>query len=564
MTVWFGENATAGKSATKKNTLIASLWLLFFILVSCGGSGGNGDEESQEEVFPPVVFTADKDTNGTTELYASFDDGNEIIKLSETMVAGGNVASFEVSPDGIWVAYVADQDTNNLFELYVVPVDKASNESAVKVSVDLAGSGIKENIAGSGNYRFAWAPDSSRVAYIADAAEPANETELVDFFELFSSSFDGQEKDLISDLVDENSDVQDFQWEPLSTLIAYVADQDTLTQNDLYVAPADGSGSTVKISDLVPDAEGIREVPDRSGEYAFAWAPDSSRLAYIADQLVEDKFELFTSTSAGIFNLLISGPFGSDRDVEEFEWAPDSQTVAYTANQTSDQALDLYSAPPDSSSSSQKNSTGVGTDQVVLSFKWAPDSSRIAFVSDKGNTGFFKLHSVQPVNNFDIEISGGVAASSEVIDFKWSPNSEVIAFLGLDQDTELFTTFPDRLSSLNIRSLGIGGDVFEFRWAPNSSRIAYTADHDTTDVRELFSSTPDNRTTDQVSGELVSGGDVREFRWALDSSALGYTADQDTNDEIELYASQPNGDKNTKLSGDLVDNGDVFRFEWVP
>ena len=563
MTAWFRENATAGKAATKKNTLIVSLWLLFFILVSCGGSGGTGDEESQEEVFPPVVFTADKDSNGTTELYASFDDGTEIIKLSETMVAGGNVASFEVSPDGIWVAYVADQDTNNLFELYVVPVDKAPSESAVKVSVPLAGNGVRENPAGSGLYSYAWAPDSSRVAYIADADDPI--VQIVDFFELFSSTPDGLEKRLISALVDPSSDVEDFQWEPLSTLIAYVADQEEIGVFELFISPSNSNIDNVRVSEDMA-GDGIKENPIGSGEYAFAWAPDSSRIAYLADQFVLEKFELFSSTPDGddANNLLISGPFGADRDVEEFKWAPDSLLIAYTANQISFDAIDLFSARPNASASSQIHSSGVGFNQAVLSFSWAPDSKRIAYISDKGVTGFLRLYSVQLVNNNDIEISGSIPSTSNVIEFEWSPNSLLIAFLVLDQDVELYTTFSDSGSSIKIRGLGIGGDVFEFRWAPNSSRIAYTADHDTTNVRELFSSTPDNRTTDQVSGELVSGGDVREFRWAQDSSALGYTADQDTNDEIELYASRPNGDKNTNLSGDLVDNGDVFRFEWVP
>ena len=83
---------------------------LVFALVSCSGSGGGEEENTMTSNFPPVVFSADKDSDGTVELYASFSDGTEIIKLSGTMVAGGNVVDFKVSPDGIYVAYVADQD----------------------------------------------------------------------------------------------------------------------------------------------------------------------------------------------------------------------------------------------------------------------------------------------------------------------------------------------------------------------------------------------------------------------------------------------------------------------
>jgi len=38
--------------------------------------------------------------NGINELFAAFDDGSGIIKLSGTMTPGGNVTAFVVSPDG--------------------------------------------------------------------------------------------------------------------------------------------------------------------------------------------------------------------------------------------------------------------------------------------------------------------------------------------------------------------------------------------------------------------------------------------------------------------------------
>lgn len=558
---WFRETATASKVASKKSAVSISLLLLSFFFLSCGGSGGNGAGGISGTVnFPPVVFLADKDNDGTVELFASFDDGTDIIKLSDDLVTGGNVVDFKVSPNGILVAYVADQDSNDLFELYVVPVDKASDESALKVSVPLKGSGIKETAPGSGEYFFAWAPDSSRVAYIADADDL-----VADLFELFSSRPDGKEKDLVSDLVDPTSDVKDFQWEPNSTLIAYVADQDTVGKLELYVSPSDSNNPNRKVSGIIMVGNGIIEKPIGSGEYDFAWAPDSSRIAYIADQDVLDKFELFSSTPNGASNLRISGPFGDGRDVEEFEWAPDSQRIAYRANQNLADAIDLFSAPPNVSTTSLQNSTGMSPGQEVSAFKWAPDSSRIAFTSDREAAEFFRLFTVQPINNSNILISGGLLPSSDVTEFEWSRDSSLIAYIVEAQNFELYTTFPaSRSSTQIIGGLVIDGDVFEFEWAPNSSRVAYTADHDTNDVIELFSSTPDNSVTDKVSGSMVSGGDVGEFNWAPDSSGVGYIADQDINNVDELYASKPNGNDNTRLSGDLVGGGDVARFEWVP
>jgi hypothetical protein len=77
---------------------------------SYGGCSDSDSESSSNALrFPPVVFSADKDTAGTIELFAAFNDGNNIIKLSGAMAAGGNVVEFKISPSGLLVAYLADQ-----------------------------------------------------------------------------------------------------------------------------------------------------------------------------------------------------------------------------------------------------------------------------------------------------------------------------------------------------------------------------------------------------------------------------------------------------------------------
>ena len=571
---WFREYAAPGNLSSKKTMVLISLWLLSLFVLSCDGSGSENDRAGagaarQRSIYPPVVFMADKDTNNTVELYASFEDGAYIIKLSEKMADGGNVVDFKISPSGFWVAYVADQDTDELFELYVVPVDKLSNESAVKVSVEIEGSGIKEIRAGSMQYFFAWAPNSSRVAYIADAKK--------DVYELFTATPSGKQKKLISELVDSDSDVEDFEWEPKSELLAYVADQDRDDVFELYTAEADRDfrRSTIKISRAMA-GRGVRESYAAAGRYAFGWAPDSSWIAYIADQLIPDKFELFTATPDGNLNGRISRARSDNQDVREFSWAPNSVRVAYTANHNVSDRIDLFtglksSSGLNSSGSPRLLSTGLGPGQQVAVFKWAPDSVRIAFTSDRNRTGFFRLFTVQPVNANNILVSTGLPSLSDVIDFKWQTkllsNSEVLLAYQVDAlELELYTYIPasSRNTRIKDRRFVQGGDVFDFEWAPDNSRIAYTADFGEDDVSELFSSLANNRETFRVSGELTNGGGVLLFKWAPDTSGVGYIADQDFNNVYELFASQPKGEYNILLSGELVDGGDVTRFDWVP
>ena len=572
MSDWLRINGTKINIALRNVAVLIGLWALFLVFSACnggggaGGAGGGASLRSETAIFPPVVFTADKNTDETVELFASFDDGAEIIQLSDELVDGGDVVEFKISPDGIFVAYVADQDENNLFELYVVAVDKATDEAAVKVSVPLAGRGIRETAPGSGRYFFEWAADSSRVAYIADAAEIAPAPEIVALFELFSSTPDGETKDVVSDLLRTDSDVLDFEWEPDSNQIAYVADQDTDDKFELYVALADGTIPSRVVSGRPMVGNGIREVFPGTGQYAFAWAPNSSRLGYIADQDIAGKFELFTSTPNGRSNPKVSKLPAGPRNVANFKWAPNSQRIAYTANQNIANAIDLFATLPVVGTTPVILSSGLSTGGEVSDFRWAPNSSRLAFVADKSGGAFFQLYSVQPVNNNDILISEGLADTSDVTVFKWSPNSSRIAYSVDAANFELFTTAPDQRNSTRIRGslAAVDSDVFDFDWSPNSSRVAYTADFIVSNVIELFSSTFNNSDTDRVSGSLTAGGDVSKFKWAFDNSGVGYIADQDTEDVDELYASRPNGTDNTLLSGDLVSGGDVLEFDWVP
>ena len=546
---------------------IFGLLLASMLIIACDGSGDDDDGRQQgSSIFPPAVFNADKDVNVIDELFVAFKDGAEIIKLSDPLVTKGNVVAFRISPDGIFVAYVADQDTAGLFELYVVPVDKTTDETAVKVSGKMAGNGILQ--LPSGEYVFAWAPDSSRIAYVADQNR-------LRVFELFTSTPDGIENDIVSNLPDPDPltnpdpDVENFKWEPNSTLIAYIADQDTDEVFELYVSPSDSNTPNVKVSGALLDGNGIKELaPVPSGEYAFAWAPDSSRLAFLADQLIDaiDEFELYTNLPDGTNNLRISGPQGNSSQVDDFAWAPNSRQIAYRANQNLITAIDLFTALPNVSSSFQQISSGLEPGQEVTTFKWSPDSTRIAFISDRASTGFFRLFTTSPNNSNNVLVSGSIVSTTDVTVFKWAPDSLRIAYVDmlLGGVFELFTTLRDVEPSSRITSSLVGDDEKDFAWAPNSSRIAYIADPNIVDEFELFSSTRDGDATNIVSGPLVTGGDVQEFKWAPDNSGIGYIADQDTDTVEELFASQPNGGNNSLLSGTIVSGGDVLSFDWVP
>ncbi len=561
---WLRENAISNRFSSKKTAVFISLWLLSFIFLSCDGSGSGGGAGGFETViYPPVVFMADKDIRRTVELYASFDDGTDIVKLSGPMVSGGNVVDFEVSPNGIWVAYVADQSTDEKFELYVVPIDKASDEAAIKVSgTPMAGNGIKETA--GGQYDFAWAPDSSRVAYLADQ-------DTADVIELYSNTPDGTSQTTIrlSVLPGTDRDVEEFAWSPKLDnfrLIAYRADQQTNDVIELWTTSPTNIASQ-KISSGVGFGSNVT---------SFRWAPDAQRIAYIADKTI-DRFELFTTIPNILNDVLISGSVADTSDVINFKWSPNSAQLAYLIRLVTPE-FELLTTPPAilasiSISNDLKNSN-------VSNYGWSADSLWLAFIADENTAFLYELYASDPVDvSTKRKVSGNLVGGGEVTAFKWAPTELLIAYAA-DQvpndKIELFTTNPPpgvnviRVSGEPSTGMAVEDD---FQWSVDSSLIAYRADQDTQNKIELYTTDPAGLENNKVSGTLPSGGGVDEFKWDDDDlgPSIGYMANQISVFVFELFASLPDGGENTRLSSDLVDengdpeaDGDVFAFEWVP
>ncbi len=65
-----------------------------------------------------VVYIADQDTDGVFELYRADPKTGAVTKLNELLTTGGDVSDFEIGPKGKSVVYTADQDTDEVFELY--------------------------------------------------------------------------------------------------------------------------------------------------------------------------------------------------------------------------------------------------------------------------------------------------------------------------------------------------------------------------------------------------------------------------------------------------------------
>ena len=534
------------------------LILMLLLLIGCGG-GDNGSNSGggSGTIDDAVVFLAQKDDATADELYVSIDDGTAITveKLSGTLVSGGQVVDFAVSPDGRLVAYKANQQVFSKFELYVVPVEGGTVRNVSRQSTNILE--VEE---------FAWSFDSSAIAFRAFNPVP----NTVGNIELFTVSPTGGAPVRVSAFPNVDGEVRDFAWAPSSLLLGY-------TQNVIL-----GTPEKFDLFSTRPFRQDNNQLSNSAGTNSiiatvtdFAWSPSSSLVAFVADVATTGINELFVADASivGATPVSLSGTLQTLGEVTDFKWEPNNFRIAYRADQFFDQRFDLLTVLSDGSQAPILVSNLTVDNSTVDDFAWAPDSSRIAYIADQDTVGVFELYTDNAVGTSVRKVSDDLISGENVRAFAWAPDSSLIAYQANQDDInddELYTTTPnldgDFIKVSGTPTTGGLRKTFDaFAWAPDSSRIAYIARQASTDF-EFYTSTPDGNINDSVAPvPLPSGGIVDSFEWEPNSSRLAYLADQDTLGVDELYSSQPDGTDNIKISGDLVPGGSVANsYEWVP
>jgi Tol biopolymer transport system component len=475
------------------------LWVSALIIPACG----KGEKIVVQNVVPPpppcamaeVVFLADRTGTGVLELYAADLLGTSLSNLSGPLVAGGKVVSFAWSPDRAWVAFVADKEVDETYELYMVP---PTGGAAVKVNAPLPGSADVDPA-------IAWSPDSTRVAYILDH-HTGNQTEL----HTVGAGGAGGDAE-VSEPHPSGWTVVDYAWAPDSSRLAYrAADLSAGFIGELYTTlPNDSSGS-VKISGPMIATGDVAQ---------YHWSPDSTRLVYRADQETDGLFELYVSPATDAAqNVKVSA---GDTNIQ-FGWSPDSSLVAFRTNG------ELYLTLPS------------GTSQIVqlpgsnvTGFFWSPDGSRIAYRAAG------RLCTSLPDGTGVVDVSGTIVAGGGVGNLAWAPDGSSIAFVSdreIDGKFALYTTSPTDGSAVTRRSgyftHALPGS-HPLDWSPDSTRLIYVSDEETTDVLEVFTTPP----LVKESGPQVAGGTIVQFAWAADGTRAIYAAKQNSATCTELFTS---------------------------
>jgi Tol biopolymer transport system component len=312
-----------------------------------------------------VIYLADQETPEAIELFRAPLDGSQITaRMNETLAVGpikGDVFDFEFAPGGKRIVYLADQDEDEVVELYSVPT--SGRERAVKLNGDLVAGGDVQP-----GYKYLSnniSPDGSRVVYLADQ-------DTNDVVELYSVPIDGSAPPVkLNGVLGISGDVTAFLIDPPSRRVTFRADPSADERFELFSAPIDGSTPAVRLSaPMVPGG----------ALFNHRISADGARVVYLADQEVVDLYELYSAPIDGsAAPVKLNGTLAAGGGAYYYALSQDSRWVAYSAAQEAPDREDVYVSPIDGSSPPVRLSASApGIDARDVLF--TPDGTRVVFV----------------------------------------------------------------------------------------------------------------------------------------------------------------------------------------
>ena len=269
-----------------------------------------------------VVYRADARIDEVTELYRStLTSPVQAIKLNpNNLAASEEVGDFKISPDSKRVVYRSDERIDDVAELFSVPINNAGGDLAVRISDSL--------IADGDVIEYKISPNSARVTYLADqevdekielfsglisglsvsslTPNLADNDDVVSYEFNQSGSrvvylarvsnsqqlrsvriFGGDDLPLNPPLAINANVLKDYRTSPSSDRVFYRADQINSTVFELFSTEIEGPiTSNVRLN------TGFLTLSEQD-VFGFQISPDGKFLVYRADQDRDQQFELF-------------------------------------------------------------------------------------------------------------------------------------------------------------------------------------------------------------------------------------------------------------------------------
>jgi Tol biopolymer transport system component len=295
-----------------------------------------------------VVYTADQQSNDVIELYSVPIGGGAFVKLNPPLVSGGDLSTFgfEIDPVSDRVVYRADQDTNDLSELYSVPI---SGGLSIKLNLPVSAS-VSE---------FQITPGAAYVMFMAKAMGASA-------YQLYGNDTPGGTVRRRNLDLDPGENVIGFRISPDGSQVVYnLGTNNQFGKGNLYqTSPLSGASHVLTVAD--PEF-GVRS-------YDFAFTPDGERVVCIYQLDAASPKKLISVKTTG-FPVVRADLFvpNTDHDVGVYQISPDSQWVVFSDYPSFNLNSTLRAVP---TAGGSPVGFGLGTDVLIT-----PDSQRVIYRS---------------------------------------------------------------------------------------------------------------------------------------------------------------------------------------
>jgi hypothetical protein len=265
-------------------------------------------------------------------------------------------------------------------------------------------------------------------------------------------------------------------------------------------------------------------------------SPDGTRVVYLADLEVNERWELYSVRIGGGAPTKLNGPLVSAGDVATFALAPDGVNVVYRADQEVDQQVEIYSVPIGGGPAVKLNGPLVYPNEVVT-FVLSADGTRVVYSAYQDMAGQLELYSVPIGGGTAIKLNAPMVSGGDVyapfvyapVGFSASPDSTRVVYLAdqqKDEQFELYSVPIDGGTPVKLNGPMLFGDVTSFAVTPDSATVVFLSDDQESNVQIDVYSVPMQRVflcrdSGQHHGRLPGGSAVgrtvravqRAHRW---------------------------------------------------
>jgi hypothetical protein len=288
---------------------------------------GNVAEFELASGTPKVVFLGDLLVAGTVQLWASAVDGSGTpVRLSHASpVSGGNVTGFAIASGASpRVLFRGDAFVDERYDLYQVAITGGGPTRLNSVSV----------ATGDVETDFAISPDGTAVVFRGNL----NSADKIELYSAASNGGSGSAQRLSPSSTPTGANVDAFAIDATSTTVVYAGDVSTDGRTELWSVPIAG-----------PASSGLRLHPAPGANQnvtAFALSPGGADVAFIADLVVDQRFDLWWAPLAGpaaTAPVAVTAVAGGNVELP-LVWADDGHGVLFLGDLETDQRFPLWDA----------------------------------------------------------------------------------------------------------------------------------------------------------------------------------------------------------------------------